>query len=704
MYFQASRENRELSPYTGLDREGWIEAGKFLLEGIFSHIQDENAPIVMPRHERELTYPNAGTPPHKVQAEYFEGLARSFFIAAPLISIEPELSLCGISLREYYRRQVLMACTPGNPCYVLDYAAMEAMGAQTNPFRTYQQTVEVCALVICLWISREQIWSSYTQPERDRLAGFIRGFAQGNTVPQNWRLFNMLALAFLAQEGYDIDEGVMRDHAQSILNYYVGDGWYRDGQSFDYYAVWAFNVYAPLWNLWYGYRREPALAARFEAHANEMIETLPSFFDRDAYTNMWGRSNIYRNAATSAFAANFFLAHPAADPGLSRRIASGSLLQFLSREDVFFEGIPCLGFYRPFLPLIQPYSCAASPFWLGKAFLCLCLPEEHPFWTAREHNGLWDELSAVTKDGERSGLVGAQAAGKNNGGRGGKNHECCLDGPGLCLVNHASNGMTELRSGKVLKAEGDRHGIWNYGKLAYNTKFPWEAASQTAVESQQYVLEDMSFHTHTTANACFWAGQRDGVLYRRQFFGFSQSREYHWIQAINLADFPVADGLFRADKLRCFQRPLRLNLGAYGFPDNGTELERLEEGNFQALVLRGHDSQGRPRQLAMSIFAGFDELKFVRQTGCNPDSEHSILIYASAVSEHQYAYEKYWYLSQVLCRDTEKPFTRAEIFPVAALTYADPEGEGGYGPLCIEFKDGSQKIIEFEGIEGRLSL
>jgi len=56
----------------------------------------------------------------------------------------------------------------------------------------------------------------------------------------------MLDMAFLYMEGYDIDKEIMPDHAQAILNYSVGDGWYRDGHSFDYYSCWAFNMYAPL--------------------------------------------------------------------------------------------------------------------------------------------------------------------------------------------------------------------------------------------------------------------------------------------------------------------------------------------------------------------------------------------------------------------------------------------------------------------------
>ena len=178
----------------------------------------------------------------------------------------------------------------------------------------------------------------------------------------------MLDMAFLDMEGYEIDEEIMLDHAQSILAYYAGDGWYRDGHSFDYYSCWAFNVYAPIWNLWYGYEKQPYIAAKFEEHSNKLMETYADFFDRDGFTNMWGRSNIYRNAATSAFDGNLMLHNSTADPGLARRISSGSLLQFMTRDDFLFKGVPTLGFYGQFTPLVQNlHSGLARHF-----FVCIC--------------------------------------------------------------------------------------------------------------------------------------------------------------------------------------------------------------------------------------------------------------------------------------------------------------------------------------------
>ena len=57
-------------------------------------------------------------------------------------------------------------------------------------------------------------------------------------------------------------------------------------------------------------------------------------FDKNGHVTMWGRSSIYRNAATAPLAANFNLMNPEANPGLSRRIASGALMQFFGRDDM----------------------------------------------------------------------------------------------------------------------------------------------------------------------------------------------------------------------------------------------------------------------------------------------------------------------------------------------------------------------------------
>lgn len=102
MFMKPNFKNTDynLSPYTGLTRDSWVEVGKYLLEGIFQDVKNFDDPIVVRRNETEITYPhkNADEKKREIQgrAERFEGLDRSFFIAAPLIHDNPELVIGGI--------------------------------------------------------------------------------------------------------------------------------------------------------------------------------------------------------------------------------------------------------------------------------------------------------------------------------------------------------------------------------------------------------------------------------------------------------------------------------------------------------------------------------------------------------------------------------------------------------------------------------
>jgi hypothetical protein len=339
-----------------------------------------------------------------------------------------------------------------------------------------------------------------------------------------------------------------------------------------------------------------------------------------------------------------------------------------------------MGFYGMFAPLVQGYSCAESPFWMGKAFLCLELPADHPFWTEKENNGTWESL---------------------------REHEVkttTLDGPGLSFSNHKANSGTILRTGKVFKKAGDIHGMWNYSKLAYHSKYPWEAEN----ESMQYVIRELSDGHEEYGNVTFWCGEKDGVLYRRQFFNFSFEHETHWMQAVSLADFAVPYGIMRADRLRLFRWPVKITLGSFGFPDNGTVVEKKDDpdgGKARAIILKGKDSQGRAKQLAMTVFDGWDDLTVQNSENTNPDSARSMVICAAAARMKQYdGAEPHILVSQVITREDHDDFTTEELFPVKEIIYSDALKSGAYGPVEMVFRDGSRKTVDYDIIERSMRL
>lgn len=176
------------------------------------------------------------------------------------------------------------------------------------------------------------------------------------------------------------------------------------------------------------------------------------------------------------------------------------------------------------------------------------------------------------------------------------------------------------------------------------------------------------------------------------------------MQALNLADFPVEYGILRADKLRLFSSPATLTLGAYGFPDNQTEIIRRENKTAKAVILKGYDLTGREKQLAMTIYDGWDSIELLHSTGTNPDSEKSVIVYGRTVRHKQYGYEPFLLISQVITKESLKDFTEEELFPIDEVCYTDREKHGGYGPVTILLKNGDKKTVMYEGMEGNLQL
>src|SRR5215471_11526548 len=47
--FRNEHPDWQLSPYTGLDRAGWLACGRHILEGAFSHVKDLEDPMFLPK-------------------------------------------------------------------------------------------------------------------------------------------------------------------------------------------------------------------------------------------------------------------------------------------------------------------------------------------------------------------------------------------------------------------------------------------------------------------------------------------------------------------------------------------------------------------------------------------------------------------------------------------------------------------------------
>ena len=119
--FQMAGANRDLSPYTGLDRDGWIACGKHILEGAFHHVRSLHDPMFLPKMPGP-GYPaksNEAATPRERNNAIFEAISRTFNIAAPLIKNDPDITIRGIRLHDYYKYHLLELLTNPQSAYFI---------------------------------------------------------------------------------------------------------------------------------------------------------------------------------------------------------------------------------------------------------------------------------------------------------------------------------------------------------------------------------------------------------------------------------------------------------------------------------------------------------------------------------------------------------------------------------------------------------
>ncbi|MDR1332134.1 MAG: DUF2264 domain-containing protein, partial [Tannerella sp.] len=604
--FEVKQPDLALSPYTGMTRGHYIDLAKYLLERAFTHIDSIETPLNFPIVPGK-TYPQPSAPDWRYRAAEFEALERTFTLAGPLIHLDPETTINGIRLRDYYCLQFYRSFTQGHPNSI-PYP-------EDLPDSNYQFTCEFGGLFKTLLLMPDALWTYFTEEQKSEMVVTISKWAHHRTTQNNWRIFNIIALSFLAKYGYPIDDALLESHLMWVASYHSGDGWYLE-QTYNYYSISLFIVYTTIWNRAFGDERYPEISAVIERSACKLMESITSFFGRNGYVNMWSRSICYRTWVSGAFPVAFMLrSEPSIDAGWARRLCSGSLLQFVAREEFYHNDIPSLGFYGRQEYMVQDYSCAGSPFLMFLPFICLALPEDSPFWTSVENDGFWETL------GERSQRV-------------------VLGRPGLVLVNHGRTGASEIVPGKVYYDDP------NYSKLTYNTHFPWEDHDPEGGTAMEYSFrsldprdvrgDDVNFYltgksvqndavknkAFTISQSMLYNGTNGDVLYRQAIMRKPPNNGVGYI--IDLAEITVPGGVIRVDRTRlAFE--YELTLGHFGLPHTNGQAAQIREYPDKKAITASIPG----RSVALIAPFGWDGITHRTHSGRNAEADESTVVYAT---------------------------------------------------------------------------
>jgi len=370
----------ERSPHTGLARASWTYLAEQLLTGLLFYSDGLKRPLRLPS-SAVAAFPRL-EPDGTVfgeQETYLEAFCRSLWMAAPLLSQNPDWRLEGRSVADYYREHLVRGALP------FDEASF-GLGRTDRPTRHIMEAAAVC---VALRQARDVLWDPLSPRERERLVSWIENCSTRAVHVNNWRWFSVIVNTFLKTEGYRHDAALVQGHLTAIRSLYVDAGWFRDGDRFDYYSAWSLQFYPVFWALWDG-DSDPALRDEFYERNDQFLESFAHIFSRRGEIPLWGRSPIYRFAAAAPFPVAFLRpSAPAIDPGFARRLSSGCLLQFTKHPGFLRRGLPSLGFQGEQASVVDDYSGIAAPYWCAKIFVALTLPTDSPFWTATENEGIW---------------------------------------------------------------------------------------------------------------------------------------------------------------------------------------------------------------------------------------------------------------------------------------------------------------------------
>lgn len=356
-----------------------------------------------------------------------EGFARPLWGLTPLAAGGGEFDHW-----ELYRRGLANGTDPAHPEY----------WGQVNS--TDQRMVELAAIGFTMRLLPHLVWEPLPQKAKDNLAAYLKHARQFDYADNNWKFFRILVDLGLEECGVDFDRSLTEKYLEELDGFYLGDGWYRDGnvRRVDHYIPFAMHFYGLIYSKLA--RNDDKRAAAYRERAALFAGDIRHWFDEDGGTLAFGRSLTYRFACGGIWGALAFADLEALPWGEIKGQFMRHLRWWSSQPIANRDGVLSVGYGYPNLIMSENYNSAGSPYWALKAFLPLALPEDHPFWTA-------EEAPAVTPS-----------------------EPVPLKHPGM-VMQHTAGNVVALSSGQ--QNWQMRWGAEKYAKFVYSSRYGFSVES-----------------------------------------------------------------------------------------------------------------------------------------------------------------------------------------------------------------------------------
>lgn len=278
-------------------------------------------------------------------------------------------------LREWALKSYAQAVDPQSPDYLL--------------WRNEGQPLVDAAYIASSFLrAPKQLWEPLDDVTKER---YIKEFQQLRRIDPpytNWLLFSAMVETFLMEAGAQYDMYRIQSAIRKIEEWYVGDGWYSDGENFtfDYYNSYVIQpMYVQVLEVLTDRKikkQEDLNKATKRMQRYGII--LERFISPEGTFPLFGRSMTYRLGVFQPLALLSWKGNLPNELSEGQvRSALTCVMKRMFAQDGNFNagGFLQLGFAGHQPDLADWYSNNGSMYLTSEVFLPLGLPTEHSFWT-----------------------------------------------------------------------------------------------------------------------------------------------------------------------------------------------------------------------------------------------------------------------------------------------------------------------------------
>lgn len=325
---------------------------------------------------------------------FMEGFARLIDGIAPFLALPDEAGAEG-ALRARLRVQAqqcyVHSVDPKSP----DYLLWRNEG---------QPLVDSAYFTSALLRAPQVLWDPLDARTKARIISEIQGLRRVSPPYTNWLLFAAMNEAFLLSVGAQWDPVRIDLAIRKFGEWYLGDGWYGDGEHFHFDMYNSYVIHPMLTQILDVLVRtgarfnslEPQMRLSVEIDRMRRLgESLERMIGADGSIPPLGRSLTYRTAAHQplAYLAWRKLLHDRLPAGQVRAATVAAQRRMFADPSNFdSEGFLTIGFARHQPSLGDVYSNSGSMYIASESLLALGLPATDAYWTAPA--GVWTMLAA----------------------------------------------------------------------------------------------------------------------------------------------------------------------------------------------------------------------------------------------------------------------------------------------------------------------